>query len=130
MTERFINRLYYGYTMVKPFGENMITMIKVKTDTRQMLQGLKIIERESYDEVIQRLIQAFAENQLSINSQTRKIISNRLNKLKEGKALSFNQILEKIEDNEKKRTSDGKKGNSKINDTPGRGIEEEDVLGS
>ena len=39
-----------------------ITMIKVSTETRELLKKLKIIPRESYDDVLKRLIKIFKED--------------------------------------------------------------------
>jgi len=38
-----------------------ITMIKVSIGTRELLKKLKIIPRESYDDVLKRLIKFFKE---------------------------------------------------------------------
>ncbi len=45
-----------------------ITTIKLKADTKSSLDKLKLIERESYDEVIQRLIQSFSKEQSELSS--------------------------------------------------------------
>lgn len=37
-------------------------MIKVSTETRELLKKLKIIPRESYDDVLKRLIKIFKED--------------------------------------------------------------------
>ena len=84
----------------------MTTMIKVKTDTRALLGELKVVQRESYDDVIQRLIQHFAEDQLELNSQTRKVLLERTKNIKEGKVLSFQQMLDSI----KKEVAKAKRG--------------------
>ena len=42
--------------------QNKIVMIKVEELTRQILKDLRITKRESYDEVINRLINVFEEH--------------------------------------------------------------------
>lgn len=94
-------RVNHSITEVKP--KMITTMIKVKMDTRALLQNLKVVERESYDDVIQRLIQHFAEEQLELNEQTRKVILERMNKIQEGKVLSLREVLGKMDKKGKER---------------------------
>lgn len=82
------------------------TFIKVKMDTKALLQNLKVVERESYDDVIQRLIQHFAEDQLELNEPSRKIILERIKKLEEGRVLSLKEVLRKMDKEEKKRKNE------------------------
>lgn len=80
---------------------NKITTVKVKKDTKSSLDKLKIIERESYDEVIQRLIRYFPKEQLELNSKTRKVIPERIPSVKEEKVKSFKNFLGARIDNKK-----------------------------
>jgi len=60
-----------------------ITTVKLKMNTKSLLDKLKVIERESYDEVIQRLIQHFSKEQPELNSKTKKIVPEMTQKVKE-----------------------------------------------
>ncbi len=91
---------------------NRITTVKVKMHTKFSLDKLKVIERESYDEVIQRLIQYFSKEQLELNSKTRKVIPERIQSVKEGKVKFFQNILKSRGDN-KKEVMALKKGDKK-----------------
>jgi hypothetical protein len=78
-----------------------ITTVKLKRDTKFSLDKLKVIERESYDEVIQRLIQSSSKEQLELNPKTRKVIPKKTQSVKEEKIKLFQNILKPREDNRK-----------------------------
>lgn len=80
---------------------NKITTVKVKRDTKFSLDKLKVIERESYNEVIQRLIQNSSKEKSELNSKTRKVIPERIQSVKEEKSKFFQNILEPRRDNKK-----------------------------
>lgn len=44
------------------------TFIQISKDTRSALKELKIVKKESYDELIQRLIKPLLQNESGINS--------------------------------------------------------------
>lgn len=80
---------------------NEVKMIKLKPNTVQTLQKLKIAKRESYDEVINRLLlQSLAEEELELNTDTMEILDQRIKKMNEGKVSSFQNILDKLEKKE------------------------------
>lgn len=80
-------------------------MIKVKSDTQKLLNSMKVVERESYDEVIKRLILSASDNEGSLKKATEKMILHRIEMKNEGKAVSINELLEKM----KKIKKDGGK---------------------
>jgi len=83
-------------------------MVKLKPDTVEVLKNLKIAERESYDEVINRLlIQKLTEDELELNTRSKEIIIDRIKNFKQGKVKSFAQILDSF--NRKNEVADGKK---------------------
>ena len=69
----------------------MDTMIKLKRDTKEVLNTLKIVERESYDEVIKRLILLYVDNEGALTEATKKMVEERLNAKREGRVSSINQ---------------------------------------
>jgi len=77
-------------------GENMSTIIKLKQETKDVLTTLKIVERESYDEVIKRLILLHEDNDGALTEATKKMINQRLKMKKEGRVKSIDQIVEKM----------------------------------
>lgn len=74
----------------------MNTMIKLKRDTRDVLTTLKIVERESYDEVIKRLILLSVDHDGELTTKAKKMIEERLKSKREGRVKSINQIIEKM----------------------------------
>jgi ferritin len=72
------------------------TNIRLKLETKQVLNELKVIERESYDSVISRLIQNFAEEQLELNDLTKSLLQKRLNKVDQGKVLSTKELMKRL----------------------------------
>ena len=84
----------------------MNTMIKVKKDTREVLNSLKIIERESYDDVIKRLILLMSENEGALNKITERMLKERMELKNQGRVLSIKDILKKMDSKPKK---DGRK---------------------
>lgn len=98
-------------------------MVKLKSGTIEILKSLRITERESYDEVINRvLIQKIAERELELNNETKKIVADRLKKLNEGRVKSFEEILKLFE--EKKGTSRDNGIHEEVSETRG----DDDVL--
>lgn len=69
-------------------------MIKVKTDTRELLGKLKLAKRESYDEVINRiLLQLIAEEHLEFSESLTKELKERLLEVQKGNVVSSDDIM-------------------------------------
>lgn len=110
--ERFISRLNHRLPELNQKNKEvkemeMNTMIKVKKDTREVLNNLKIIERESYDDVIKRLILLMSENEGALNKITEKMLKERLELKNKGKVLSIKELLKKMDDSDHRK--DGRK---------------------
>jgi hypothetical protein len=72
------------------------TVIRIKMDTKQVLNEMKIVDRESFDEVIKRLILASSQNEGSLKDATEKLIRERFQMKKQGKVVSIKDILKKM----------------------------------
>lgn len=70
----------------------MYTTIKVSDELKSKLDHMKISDSETYEEVIEGLI----EDRLSLNSDFIKDIENRRSELKKGKYTSLSQIKKEL----------------------------------
>ena len=52
------------------------TMIKIERDTVDILKRLRLVERESYNEVIKRILEDYLENHLELNEEMKERILN------------------------------------------------------
>ena len=86
-------------------------MIKVKQDTKIILETMKIVDKESFDEVIKRLILASDENEGSLTKATENLLRERMELKKQGKAISMNEIIDKMR---QKRAGENKRNGRKI----------------
>lgn len=69
-------------------------MIKIERKTVEVLKSLKIVERESYNEVIRRLLDNYLEDSLELNKKSRLKIKKGLEDVKKGRVLSSDAALE------------------------------------
>lgn len=69
------------------------TMIKIEKETANILKKLKIVGRESYNEVIKRIIEDYLENHLELNKEMKKRVKAFEN-IKKDELLSSNEALE------------------------------------
>ena len=94
-----------GDKMNKTFVGNLAkrTTISINKGTKQILDSFKIIDRETYDSVILRIIQNMVEDQLEINDQTRKLIHQRMENLNAGKVIGLAELLEKVKEKRGKK---------------------------
>ena len=70
-------------------------LIRVKSPTKQVLQELKIMEEESFNSVITRLIEDKLEESLELTQETKAKLEQRMKSVKEGKVYSLKELLEK-----------------------------------
>jgi len=71
--------------------------IRVKPETKQILTQLKIVERESFDNVINRiLLQGLVESQLDIDSKLKEKLLERLQGIKTGRVISTKELRKKL----------------------------------
>ena len=74
------------------------TTISVNKGTKEILDSFKIIDRETYDSVILRIIQDIIEDQLEINSKTRELLHKRIENISKGKVIGLSELLEKLKE--------------------------------
>ena len=85
------------------------TTLSVSEGTKKILDSLKIIDRETYENVILRVVQNIVEDGVfEINNQTKGLITQRMENLNKGKVLSTKELIKKLRekraDNEKRKT--------------------------
>ncbi len=66
----------------------MSTTIQISDNTRQTLERMKLFQRESYNEIIERMI----EDDLELNEKTKKEIEEARKRVKSGKFLTQEQV--------------------------------------
>ena len=73
-------------------------MIRVKKPTKELLEELKIIDRESFDSVISRLLQTKLEEVIELNPETQNMMDRRLQSVAKGRVLSSKELLQRIKE--------------------------------
>ena len=68
------------------------TMIKIERDTVDILKKLRLVERESYNEVIKRILEDYLENHLELSEEMKKRIKT-LENIKKEDMLSSDEAL-------------------------------------
>ena len=68
------------------------TMIKIERDTVDILKRLRLVERESYNEVIKRILEDYLENHLELSEEMKKRIKA-LENIKKEDMLSSDEAL-------------------------------------
>lgn len=66
----------------------MSTTIQISDNIKQVLERMKLFQRESYNEVLERMI----EDNLELNEKTKKEIEEARKRVKSGKFLTQEQI--------------------------------------
>ena len=69
------------------------TMIKIERDTVEILKKLRIVERESYNEVIKRILEDYLENHLELSEEMKERVKA-LENIKKEDLLSNDKALE------------------------------------
>ena len=69
------------------------TMIKIERDTVETLKKLRIVERESYNEVIKRILEDYLENHLELSEEMKERVKA-LENIKKEDLLSNDKALE------------------------------------
>ena len=70
----------------------MYTTIKISQRVKGMLDSMKFVEGESYEEVIEDLI----EDHMDLNPEFEKGLEESIKQIKEGKTISFHEIKKKL----------------------------------
>ena len=65
-------------------------MIKIERETAEILKRLRIVERESYNEVIKRILEDYLESKLELSDEIKK----RLKDMKKEDMLSSDEALQ------------------------------------
>ncbi len=68
-------------------------MIKIERDTVEILKKLRIVERESYNEVIKRILEDYLENHLELSEEMKERVKA-LENIKKEDLLSNDKALE------------------------------------
>jgi len=79
-----------------------ITTVRMQVGLKNELDGLKVIDRESYESVIKRLVDYFKED-LELSENTKKLINERIKKVDKGKVISTQELLDKLRDNKNRK---------------------------
>lgn len=67
-------------------------MIKIERDTVDILKRLRLVERESYNEVIKRILEDYLENHLELSEEMKKRIKS-IENIKKEDMLSSDEAL-------------------------------------
>ena len=68
------------------------TMIKIEKDTVDILKRLRLVERESYNEIIKRILEDYLENHLELSKEMKERIKA-LENIKREDMLSSDEAL-------------------------------------
>lgn len=68
------------------------TMIKVERETVDILKRLRIVERESYNEVIKRILEDYLESKLELSDELKERLKE-IEDMKKENMLSTNEAL-------------------------------------
>lgn len=77
------------------------TMIKIERDTVDILKRLRLVERESYNEVIKRILEDYLENHLELSEEMKERIKA-LENIKKEDMLSSDEALAYLKNIKKK----------------------------
>jgi hypothetical protein len=78
-------------------AEQEVTTIRVSKDTRELLERLKIMEREPIEMVLKRILESYLESdEGAVKNEARKQIKRRIKTVNEGKSMSTADLRERI----------------------------------
>ncbi len=72
-----------------------ITTIQIREATKNKLERLKDYPRESYEEVINKLLEIVAEENMELSEETKKEIEEARKEFKAGKVVRFEEVKKK-----------------------------------
>lgn len=70
----------------------MATTIQIREETKERLDNLKDYERETYEEIIQKLLNIVAEEKMGLSEQTKKDIEEARKEITQGKFFTLEQL--------------------------------------
>jgi predicted transcriptional regulator len=73
----------------------MVTSIQLNNKTKSKLDNLKIFPKESYDDVVKRLISMAEDDEGVLSEQTVKDLEKALDEVKRGKLVSHAEVKRK-----------------------------------
>lgn len=73
----------------------MVTSIQLENKTKARLEKMKVFPKESYNDVVNRLINIVEDDEGILSEQTIKDLETALSEVKSGKLLSHNQVKKK-----------------------------------
>ena len=74
-------------------------MVRIKPETKGVLEKMKLTKGESYDEVIKRLIlkiQNSIESHLKLDDKVAYTLQQRMEQIREGKVMSTDELFKKL----------------------------------
>lgn len=73
----------------------MVTSIQLENKTKSRLEKMKIFPKESYNDVVNRLLNVAEDDEGVLSPQTIKDLEKALSEVKSGKLLSHSQLKKK-----------------------------------
>lgn len=73
----------------------MVTSIQLENKTKSKLDKIKVFPKESYDDVVNRLINVAEDDEYVLSERTIKDLEKALTQVKSGKLLSHSQVKRK-----------------------------------
>ena len=73
-----------------------MTTIQISTQTKKVLEELKDFPRETYENVINKLIEILAEENMELSTQTKKGIERSRKQMKEGKYYTEDEVKKRL----------------------------------
>lgn len=70
----------------------MVTTIQIREDIKLILTQMKLFERETYNDVLERLIEDVQE----INKKTKKEIESAINEINSGKYITHEELAKEM----------------------------------
>lgn len=70
----------------------MVTTIQIKDETKSVLNQMKLFERETYNNVLERLIEDFQE----LNEETRREIKSAIKEIESGKYVTHEKLAKEL----------------------------------
>lgn len=70
----------------------MSTTIQIKDETKSVLNQMKLFERETYNDVLERLIEDFQE----LNEETRREINSAIKEIESGKYETHEKLAKEL----------------------------------
>ncbi len=73
-----------------------ITTIQINEETKSMLDNIKDYPRETYEEVIKKLLEIVAEENMELSEETKKEIEVARAEIKQGKYKTLEQVKKEL----------------------------------